>query len=351
MTRKPADRSSWAIGRRAFLARASAGLALAAAPGVVRAQNLRKLTVLVSTTPADPAFHVFYFAQNKGFYRDGGLDIEVKPMNGDTTAVRVLLSGGADIASVGALPSIQAAVAGGQAAAGRMKIISCFNPKLDYLLVAAAGIDKARQLEGKAVAVSQVGATSHMIAQLLIERGGGDISKVNWLSVGASSARVQALIAKRVDAAPLNSSFAQRAKALGQVTVVGDAIQDLQNFVYAWEIVSPQMLEKNRDALQAFVTATARAARWAVGNAREAAAISQGVVPDLPPQEVAAAIEHFARQQFWGTSGEVSPRTWDYTMSSMLKLKAIELAPGYQDLVVPEFAAATARQLGDFKAG
>lgn len=326
------------IGRRAMLA----GAATLAAPSVLRAQGaLQKLTLLISTLPADPAFHVFYFAQAKGFYRAQGVDLEMVPTNGDATAVRVLLSGAADIASVGVLPSLQAVIAG-----THLDIISCYSPKLDYLLVAAADIHGAKQLDGRTVAVSQIGATSHLVAQLLIKQGGGDPSKVNWLSVGASSTRVQALIAKRVQAAPLNGVFAARAAAMAPTTIVGDAVRDLPNFLYAWEMVTPRTLAAKKPALQGFVTGTAQAARWAVQNPDEAAAISRTVLPDQPPAEIDAAIKAFAAKTFWGTDGALDPAKWDFTISAMRDLGVISASPRQADLYFPEFSAAALKQLG-----
>ena len=328
--------------RRRLAATLPFGL-LAAAPRAVRAQALEKLRLLISTAPPDPAFHVFYFAQEKGFYRAAGLDVAVVPTAGDTTAVRVLLSGGADLASVGALPSLQAVLAG-----GGLQVVSCFNPKLDYLLVTEQAIGTARELEGKAVAVSQVGATSQVVAQLLIKHGGGDPAKVRWLSVGASSARVQALLSGRVAGSPLNASFAARAQAEGQVKVMANAASDLPEFVYAWELAAPATIQKRPQAVQAFVTATAQAARWAVVNPVQAAAISQKLLPDLPASELSSGIANFATKQFWGVDGRVTQAAWDFTVSSMRELGALQSRPSFATTVVGTFGAAAAAKLGPF---
>ena len=330
--------------RRQMVLGATVAGAAMAAPALVRAQgSLQKMSILISTVPADPAFHVYYFAQEQGFYRDVGIDMEMKPTAGDATAVRVLLSGGADLASVGALPTIQAINAG-----TRLNIVSCYSPKLDYLLVAESGTRGGKDLEGKAVAVSQVGATSHLVAQLLIKKAGGDVSKVNWLSVGASSARVQALIAKRVAAAPLNSIFAERAAQMMATSNIGDAAEDLTDLLYGWEIATPQTIARDKQAIQGFVTATARAARWAYANPDEAAAISRKVLPQQAPAEVTSAIKAFAAKRFWGTSGELSPEKWGYTLAAMRDLGAITESPRLAGIAVPEFAAETARQLGPY---
>ena len=72
------------------------------------------------------------------------------------------------------------------------------------------------------MAVSQVGAVSQMVPRLMVEGKGGDQSKVQWVSVGASAARLQSVIAKRVDGAPMNSVFAVRALKYDYLHVIGE---------------------------------------------------------------------------------------------------------------------------------
>ena len=55
--------------------------------------------------------------------------------------------------------------------------------------------------------------------------------------------------------------------------------------------------------MQAFVTAAMRGARWGMQNPTQATALSQKILPDIPPEELAAGIQAFGQKQFWNVDG------------------------------------------------
>jgi ABC-type nitrate/sulfonate/bicarbonate transport system substrate-binding protein len=122
-----------------------------------------------------------------------GVEVSIRSIVSDTTTVRGLLAGEGDVGWAGAGSGMQAMAAG-----SRLKILTSFGPRLDFLVVANTDVPKLKA--GRPFAISQLGAVSHTVAKLVIGRVGGDSSKVQWLSVGSGSARLQALTAKRVDA-------------------------------------------------------------------------------------------------------------------------------------------------------
>src|SRR5258708_31700020 len=108
--------------------------------------------------------------------------------------LRALGAGECDVSWCGVSSALEVVAAG-----SKLKVLSAFTPKLDYLVVGNKDITSLKGFEGRSMAVSQVGAVSQLVPQLMMEQAGADPSKVQWLGVGASAARVQALIAKRVD--------------------------------------------------------------------------------------------------------------------------------------------------------
>jgi NitT/TauT family transport system substrate-binding protein len=328
--------------RRAFVRQALAAPILGLMPGRARAQAAAtKLTLLVGTAPPDPACHFFYWAREAGFYRQHGLDVEIMPIAAETTALRALIAGEGDVAWVGAISTLQAMNAG-----SKVRIMSAFTPKLDYLVVAQSDIKNLKEMEGRSCAVSQVGAVSHMVPQMMIEAAGGDPTKVQWLAVGGSAARVQAVIAKRVDAAPLTSSFVVRTDTYKHLHVIGDATKDLPNFIYGWEVVAAEAIQKKRAALIEFEIATSQGVQWAIEHPAEAMAISRKLLPDVPAEELKAAVEGFIRKKFFNPGGRVPKEAWDFTVASMRKLGTIKDTITYTDGVLPEFADAIAAKLG-----
>ncbi len=327
--------------RRRFIA-GIAGVTAAsiAKPAVLRAQGA-KVTVLIGTAPPDPACHFFYYAQEKGFYREHGIDVELRPIGAETMALRALVAGEGEVSWCGGISTLQAIAAG-----SKLKVLSAFTPKLDYLVVGNKDITSLKGFEGRSMAVSQVGAVSQLVPLLMMEQKGANPGKVQWLSVGASAARVQSLIAKRVDGAPLNSAFAARVLQYDFLHVVGDAVKDLPDFLYTWEVVSADAAERKRAALKAFVIATAKGCHFALTNPDEAAAISKKVLPDLPPAELDAAARDFAKKRFFSTTGRLPRATWDFTVATLVKLGNIKQAMKYEDVVLSDIVEAAIAEGG-----
>src|SRR6185295_18563055 len=133
-------------------------------------------------------------------------------------------------------------------AGSKLRVLLCFAPKLDYGVVCQKSIPDLKSFEGHSMAVSQIGAVSQLVPRLMIEGKGGDQAKVQWVAVGASAARLQSVIAKRVDGAPMNSVFAVRALKYDYLHVIGDALKDLPYFMYTWEVCSADAAQKKHPA-------------------------------------------------------------------------------------------------------
>jgi NitT/TauT family transport system substrate-binding protein len=324
--------------RRRFLqgsaATGAALLAGVAAPAV-RAQSAGKIDLLVTTSPPDPNAHYFWWALDKGFYRDAGIEVSIRSIVADTTTVRGLLAGEGDVGWGGAGSGLQAMAAG-----SALKILSSFGPRLDFVVVASRNVPDLKALEGRPFAISQIGAVSQTVAKLMIERAGGDAAKVQWLSVGSGSARLAALAAKRVDATIINSLQAVNAVKDSSLHAIGDALKDLPNFLYSWEIVTLNALKTKPEALKAFVAGTARGVRWGMDNPGEAAAISQKLLPNVPPDDLASVIATYAKNRYFDPSGLARPQDWAYTVDIMVKNGDLPKALRYDDFVVTDYVKA-----------
>jgi ABC-type nitrate/sulfonate/bicarbonate transport system substrate-binding protein len=245
-----------------------------------------------------------------------------------------LLASEGDVAWCGGISTLQAVGAG-----SKLRVLSCFTPKLDYLVVGQKSITSLKGFEGHSVACSQVGAVSQLVPRLMIEGKGGDQSKVQWVGVGASAARLQSVIAKRVDGAPMNSVFAVRALKYDYLHVIGDALQDLPYFMYTWDVCSAEAAQKKRAQYVAFVAATAKGCRWAMDNPGEAGAISRKVLPDLPVGEAEYAAADFAKKKFWSPTGMLDHKTWEFTVDTLVKLGNIKEKLKYDDIVLADLVA------------
>ena len=113
--------------------------------------------------------------------------------------------------------------------------------------------------------------------------------------------------------------------------------------MYTWDVVWADMAVKKRDALIAFVAATAKGCRWAMEHPAEAGAISRKVLPDLPTGEAEYAAADFARKKFWHPTGLPAHETWNFTVATLVKLGNIKQPIKYDDIVLADFVNAAAK--------
>jgi ABC-type nitrate/sulfonate/bicarbonate transport system substrate-binding protein len=216
--------------------------------------------------------------------------------------------------------------------------LTSFGPRLDFVIVADKSVADMKALANRPFAVSQVGAVSQTVARLMIERAGGDSAAVQWLSVGSGSSRLQALNAKRVEATILNSLQGLAAVRSPALHVIGDALKDLPNFVYSWEIVTQDALKAKPEQLKAFAAATSRGVTWGMAHPDDAAKISQRLLPNIPPDDVAHVIKTYAANHYFDPRGLLRRADWDYTVDAMVKYGGLSKKLNYDDFVLQDFA-------------
>lgn len=84
------------IGKRTFLAAAAAS-AMALSSGYALAAGHANKVVLQLKWVTQAQFAGYYVAQDKGFYKEEGLDVEIKPGGPDVSPPQVIAGGGADV--------------------------------------------------------------------------------------------------------------------------------------------------------------------------------------------------------------------------------------------------------------
>jgi NitT/TauT family transport system substrate-binding protein len=231
-----------------------------AATGVARADDVLKAKVgVLRLSSSAPVF----IAQDKGYFRDAGLDIELKFFDAAQPIAVATTSGDVDF-------GITAFTAGlyNLAGKGTLKVIGGMSrEKAGYPLIGyfasnnayAAGLKTPKDLAGKRIAVTQVGSSFHYSLGLLADKYGFRLADVKVLPLQSLSNAAAALKGETVDAALLPVSTARTlidaggAKLLGWV---GDETPWQLGAVFA----SPRTLD-NRPLVTKLLGALVRADR------------------------------------------------------------------------------------------
>src|SRR5436309_78004 len=224
---------------------ALAGMVAMMAMGTARAEDALKARIgVLRLSSSAPVF----IAQDKGYFRDAGLDVELKFFDAAQPIAVATTSGDIDF-GVTAFTACIYNLAG----KGVLKVIGGMSrEKAGYPLIGyftsnnayAAGLKTPKDLAGKRVAVTQVGSSFHYSLGLLADKYGFKLADVKVLPLQSLTNAAAALKGETVDAALLPVSTARTlmdsdgAKFLGWV---GDETPWQLGAVFA----SPKTLANN----------------------------------------------------------------------------------------------------------
>jgi NitT/TauT family transport system substrate-binding protein len=214
---------SWRSTKRGW-AWLAAALLVFSTTATARADDLLKAKVgVLRLSSSAPVF----IAQDKGYFRDAGLDIELKFFDAAQPIAVATTSGDVDF-------GVTAFTAGlyNLAGKGTLKVVGGMSrEKAGYPLIGyfasnkayAAGLKTPKDLAGKRIAVTQVGSSFHYSLGLLADKYGFKLGETKVLPMQSLSNAAAALKGETVDAALLPVSTARKlmddngAKLLGWV--------------------------------------------------------------------------------------------------------------------------------------
>ena len=201
---------------------ALAGLVAIMAMGAAQAEDALKARIgVLRLSSSAPVF----IAQDKGYFREAGLDVELKFFDAAQPIAVATTSGDVDF-------GVTAFTAGLYNLAGKgvLKVIGGMSrEKAGYPLIGyfasnnayAAGLKTPKDLAGKRVAVTQVGSSFHYSLGLLADKYGFKLADVKIIPLQSLSNAAAALKGETVDAALLPISTARKLMDEGGAKFLG----------------------------------------------------------------------------------------------------------------------------------
>ncbi|WFU25397.1 ABC transporter substrate-binding protein [Bradyrhizobium sp. CB1717] len=201
---------------------AAAGLMAIMAMGTARAEDALKAKVgVLRLSSSAPVF----IAQDKGYFREAGLDVELKFFDAAQPIAVATTSGDVDF-------GVTAFTAGlyNLAGKGTLKVIGGMSrEKAGYPLIGyfasnnayGAGLKTPKDLAGKRVAMTQVGSSFHYSLGLLADKYGFKLADVKIVPLQSLSNAAAALKGETVDAALLPISTARKLMDEGGAKFLG----------------------------------------------------------------------------------------------------------------------------------
>lgn len=246
--------------------------------------------MVVGVSTVNVAFLPIYVTQDKGFFKDEGLDVLVVMFNAGATNLQAMIGGDVQIMA-GGVPETVLARAGGV----DIKNFWAISNVMPFQIYGGAKLKSLEQSKGKKFAISRFGSLSEFLTRSALKHSGVDPKEVTMLQIGATPARFTTLASGIVDATILWFPVTERAKAAGM-----NKLFDLKDLYPNWTnvgfIARESWLAKEREQATRFLRAYQRGVRYTREN-REDGIRTLTKYVGLNPAESAAGYDEY-RESF-----------------------------------------------------
>jgi NitT/TauT family transport system substrate-binding protein len=239
-------------------------------PPVANAQTLKKITFLTNYV-FNGRHSPFFVGLEKGFYKEAGFDIDIKPTTGSGFVITALDGGQADYGMANISPVVQ-----GLAKGAKVKAFMVYTDITTDGLAALSPYPTAQSVIGKKIAAGQTDS-ARVILPIVFDLQGLDASKIDWQAADPS-VYISLLMNGRVDL--YTASFDSDVPALKKVaesqgkTVHFSSFAEWGYDIYGYVLLgAADALAKDPGEAQRFAEATRKAVEYSIANPDEAAQI------------------------------------------------------------------------------
>lgn len=244
------------ITRRSFVTKLTVGIAgLPLMRAVAWSQVKGKLGYMKIVDNA-----AMFVAMEKGFFKAEGLELETVPMAGGALIVQGVTSGDLQFGWTNVISLYQAFAEGFdfRLVAGGATNVKGINETHAIEVTKDSPIKRAKDLEGKTVAVNTLNNIVHLMAMAWVDKNGGDSRKVKFVEVPFPQMEA-AVVAGKVDAISVQEPFATAALSKGVTRLLSYPWGEVApKFLIASWFASERWIQKNKEMSQAFVRAINR---------------------------------------------------------------------------------------------
>jgi len=181
-----------------------------------------------------------------GFSRKHGVDLEIILIQAGSPNIQALVGGSLQLTQTAASSAVIGATQGAPVA-----IVATLENKLPMLLVSRPEIKEPQQLRGKVIGINRFGGSNDAAVLMAVKAWKMQPSDIKMLQTGGTSARMAALISKKIDATVQSYPEIYQARKLG-MNVLAD-IGDFGYYTNTSNIVTRAYLQQNRAAIKGFI--------------------------------------------------------------------------------------------------
>jgi NitT/TauT family transport system substrate-binding protein len=245
--------------RRAFVraAVATAGASALSSIPTARAADPIPFNIGISA-PATSILPV-YFADAGGFYAKYGLKTDIVNAEGGTRGIQVLLSGEIHAMHVGLAPVVQANLQNAD-----LRLVAASINVMPFVFFGQKGAQPGIR-KGSTIGISTFGSETDVAISIALKQAGMTRDDITISQIGGTGQRYAALVAGRIDIAPLLQPAIAAAKQRG-FPVLLDLAEAKTPWIFDAVVVSRPYAKANPDAVTRFLKAYIQGAMKGLGD-------------------------------------------------------------------------------------
>lgn len=257
------------LSRRGFTLAAASAAAMLAAPALRAQARLEKPRVSIAVGGKSAFYYLpLTIAEQLGYFKDEGLDVEISDFAGGSKALQALVGGSADVVSGAYEHTINLQ--------SKNRFIQSFvlmgrAPQI-AIGVSAKTVPNFRNpadLRGKRIGVSAPGSSTNMVANLVLSRAGVKPTDVSYVGVGTSSSALTAVRSGQVDAISNVDPVMTMLEQKGDIKIITDTrtLKGTQEVFggpmpAACFYTNNEFVQRNPNTCQAMANAIVHALKW-----------------------------------------------------------------------------------------
>jgi ABC-type nitrate/sulfonate/bicarbonate transport system substrate-binding protein len=231
-----------------------------------------------------------------------GVEAEQLIFEGTAPPFRAMVSGEADIV-VGQVPPGVLLV---KETGAKLKMIAGDVASSDYLLISTPDVKQLSDLYGKKVGTAGPGAVSDSLTQAALKRENIDTSRIEFVQIGGTGARMAALLSNQVQAGAAHAAEGYDAvsKGLNELHPIADS---LGPYLFHGMWATEEWLNANPNLAQLTVDEFINTVRWAQDNKAEYIATAKTKVEGLSDEAMDKAYDLFLEIDLFAVNGGLTP--------------------------------------------
>jgi len=263
---------------------------LTVSPGTLeRARSAESTRFLVSYGGTAGYQLPLWINREFGFSKKYGVDLEIILIQAGSPNIQALVGGSLQLTQTAASSAVIGASQGAP-----VVIVATLENKLPMLLISRPEIKDPQQLRGKVIGINRFGGSNDAAVLMAMKAWKIDPKEISMLQTGGTSARMAALISKKVDATVQSYPEIYQARKLG-MNVLAD-IGDFGFYTNTSNIVTRSYLQQNRAAVKGFIKGQIEGIHYVKTNKEGSLKVLRKYLQITDAEAVEGTYEFFAKR-------------------------------------------------------